>query len=311
VILPSSTATPDVDYTLASPGILTYTLTFNPGVVTQTILVPITNDAIDEGTETVDLLLQNPQDLTAGTSALVGTPGDTTVLHITDNEPTVQFSAAAYGVSEAAKSMMVTVRRTGPLTAPATVQYNITGGSAVNGGVDYTLATPGTLSFAVGKSVTTLPIVLNPDTISDGPRTIDLSLTFLSGAQVGTPGATVVTIRDNDKAGTAQFSAASYSVAETAGTATITVTRSGGTSSLATVNYSTSDGSAVAPTDYATSAGTLTFGLNEKSKTFPIPVIDNATPDNGAVSVNLTLDTPANGLALGATSTATLWIVRE
>ena len=40
-------------------------------------------------------------------------------------------------------------------------------------------------------------------------------------------------------------------------------------------------------------------------------MIDNATPDNGAVSVNLTLDTPANGLALGATSTATLWIVRE
>jgi hypothetical protein len=120
-----------------------------------------------------------------------------------------------------------------------------------------------------------------------------------------------VTIKDNDKAGTVQFSVASYSVAETAGAATITVTRSGGTSSQATVHYSTSDGTATAPGDYTTTAGTLTFGLNEKSKTFTVPVVDNGTPDSGAVSVNLTLDTPANGFALGANSTATLWIVRE
>ena len=101
--------------------------------MTQTILVPITNDAIDEGTETVDFLLQNPLDLTSATSALVGSA---TTLRITDNEPTVQFSAAAYSASEAAKSMVVTVKRTGPVTAAATVQYDVTGGTATNGGDD-------------------------------------------------------------------------------------------------------------------------------------------------------------------------------
>jgi hypothetical protein len=295
-----------VDYTLPSPWLLT----FGKGIVTQTILVPIVNDAIDEGTETVLLKLQNAQNQDEPGHIALGVL-NTTVLNITDNEPTVQFSAAAYSVSEAAKSLLVTVRRTGSLTAPATVQYNVTGGTASNG-TDYTLVVPEVLSFATGQSVKTISITLDPDTIADGPKTINLGLVPLSGVALGTPGATVVTIKDNDIAGKVQFGVASYSVAENDGPATITVTRTGGTSSDATVDYSTSDGSAIAGTDYTSSSGTLTFGLGEMSKTFTVPVQDDGVLDPGtAVSVDLALDTPSNGLALGPTPAATLWIVRN
>ena len=50
------------------------------------------------------------------------------------------------------------------------------------------------------------------------------------GATLGSPATAVLTITDNDGggAGTLQFSAATYSVAENGGSATITITRTGG-----------------------------------------------------------------------------------
>ena len=51
-------------------------------------------------------------------------------------------------------------------------------------------------------------------------------------------------------AGTIQFSAATYSVGENAGTATVTVTRTGGSSGAVSVTFATSNGTATAPGDY-------------------------------------------------------------
>lgn len=301
---------PSADYELPSG-----TLSFGKGVAIRTISIPIVNDALDEGTETVNLLLTNAQNLDDAAHAAVG-PLGAAVLNITDNEPTVQFSAAAYLVSEAATSALVTVRRTGSLVAPATVAYDATGGTAVRdtgSGGDYSL-TAGTLSFAPGQTAKTFAIVLEPDTVSDGARTIDLALTTLTGAELGTPGQAVVTIKDNDTAGKVQFSAAQYSVGETAGTATIVVTRIGGTSSEATVGYTVSSGAGPNPAgagDFEATSGVLTFGARETSKTFTVTIHDDGVPDAEALSVDLTLDTPDNGLALGTPATAGLWIVRQ
>ena len=165
-----------VDYDLPATG----TLTFGARVATQTILVPLVNDALDEGTETVLLALQNPQDvLDPGVSPVnLGATG-ATELDITDNEPTVQFSTATYKASEAAKSMIVTVKRAGDLTGTAIVSYDVTGGTATRdtgSGGDYSITAPGTLTFAPKQSLQKIPIVLNPDTVSEGSETIELAL---------------------------------------------------------------------------------------------------------------------------------------
>ena len=114
------------------------TLTFPPRKTVQIITVPILPDAVPEGTETALLTLSNAIS-TDGTAAIAGTNPAT--LRITDNEPTVQFTAASYKVSEAATKATILVRRTGVVSAPASVDYQITGGTATNG-VDYTLAIP-------------------------------------------------------------------------------------------------------------------------------------------------------------------------
>ena len=67
--------------------------------------------------------------------------------------------------------------------------------------------------------------------------------------------------------------------------------RTGSLSVPATVDYSTSNGSAEARKDYAQSAGTLRFGPNESSKTFIVFVTDDVFQESPE-TVNLTLSNP-------------------
>src|SRR5205085_4749257 len=67
-------------------------------------------------------------------------------------------------------------------------------------------------------------------------------------------------------AGTVQFLSANVGVPEYAGSVPIMVVRSGDTSTTATVDYSTSDGTASQMMDYTIASGTLHFAAGEASK---------------------------------------------
>ncbi len=110
--------------------------------------------------------------------------------------------------------------------------------------------------------------------------------------------------------GTLAFSAATYTVNEPDGSATITVTRSGPTTGTATVNYATSDGSATDGSDYTATSGTLTFGDDVTSQTFSVPVL-NDTAFESDETVNLTLTNVTGSADLANPSTATLTIVSD
>jgi uncharacterized repeat protein (TIGR01451 family) len=114
-----------------------------------------------------------------------------------------------------------------------------------------------------------------------------------------------------------QFSAVTYRVSESAGRATVTVTRLGDTSAAATVNYTTSDaagaatcsttnGKASARCDYATTIGRLSFAPGETFKTIDVAVTDdNYQEGDENFSVALT---SASGAALGSPNIATVTI---
>jgi hypothetical protein len=296
------TATNGSDYDVApNPG----TLTFGQGAAYRTIRIPIVNDTQDEGTETATLTLANP---TGG--AVVGPLSDTT-LTILDNEPTFQFAAAAYKASESTPRAAITVKRTGGLAAQATVDYAVTGGTATNT-TDFSLASPGTLTFAPGVAMRTISIPIVNDNVDEPAEGVVLTLgnpTPVGAIALGMPSVTTLTITDNDVAGKVQFSAASYSVDEGGASATVTVTRSGGTSGGAMVDYAVVGGTATNGADYSLASGTLTFGPGETTKTLAIPIVDDALVEgNETVILGLTAN-PSGGLLLGPRATATLWIV--
>jgi hypothetical protein len=103
------------------------------------------------------------------------------------------------------------------------------------------------------------------------------------------------------------FNAATYSVNESAGTATITVTRSGVINS-ASVNYAiVHGGSAAVGQDYTTTSGTLNFNAGQATKTFTIPIV-NDTTDEPDETINLALFNPSASGVLVNPSTAVLTI---
>ncbi len=111
--------------------------------------------------------------------------------------------------------------------------------------------------------------------------------------------------------GQLQFSSASYTVAENGGTATIIVTRTGGSAGQISATFNTSNGTATAGADYtAVNNFTVTFGdADTASKTITIPINNDSTnePDE---TVNLTLSNPVGG-GLGAPSIAVLTITND
>lgn len=112
---------------------------------------------------------------------------------------------------------------------------------------------------------------------------------------------------NNPSPGTLQFSQAQYSVQENVGQASVTVTRTGGTSGAASVTLMTADGTATAGADYSTVTTTLNWANGVGgSQTVQIPIIDDAAPES-AESFNVQLS-GASGASLGAQSSATVSI---
>src|SRR6185369_15154520 len=81
---------------------------------------------------------------------------------------------------------------------------------------------------------------------------------------------------------TIELAAANFDVAEHAGAGVgvVTLTRTGGTSGTQVVNFSTSAGTATNGQDFTVAVGSVTFLPGEATKTFTVPVIDDALDEN-------------------------------
>ena len=278
----NGTALAVADYAAVS-GVLTFPLGTAHGTI-QTISVPVFEDGVGEPTETMTLTLSAP---TGG--ALLAYKTHT--VEIDDDADPQGLSVADLSVAETTATASFIVSLYPAPTGSVTVNYTTVDGSALNGTTtgDYTLKT-GTLTFAAGVTSQSVPVTIKNDTLAENPETFSLLLSGAVGASI-VDATGVATINDNDVAGTMQFSAASYTVAETGPTAVITVTRTGGTASAVTVQYQASNGTATAPGDFTAVTGTVTFGA-AASATFAVPVV-NDTLDENDETVNLLLLNPA------------------
>ncbi|HYO75753.1 MAG TPA: Calx-beta domain-containing protein [Thermoanaerobaculia bacterium] len=102
------------------------------------------------------------------------------------------------------------------------------------------------------------------------------------------------------------FQNATQSVDEAAGTVSITVTRIGGSEGTVTVDYATTNGTAMAPGDFTQTSGTLTFGPGVTTQTIVVPLTNDDAPE-GDETFTVTLTNPTGGATIGqATTTITI-----
>lgn len=218
------------------------------------------------------------------------------------------FSTASYGVSQSAGTVTLTVNRSGG-TAAASVGYATANGTAVAGS-DYT-AKSGTLSWAAGDTAAkTVTVAVSNATPFSGSKSFSLALSNASSSAVlATPSNATVTINGSavGTPGSLALSAATYAVAQSAGSVSVTVSRSGGSSGAVSISYATSNGTATAGSDYTASSGTLSWAAGDAtSKSFSVPV-SNSSPFTGSKSFTITLSNPAGGASVG-TGSATVSI---
>ncbi|MBW4520762.1 MAG: pre-peptidase C-terminal domain-containing protein [Scytolyngbya sp. HA4215-MV1] len=305
-------ATPGIDFT-ATP----ITVNFAVGDTTQTITIPIIDDALPEPDEEIALSLANFNNGgTAGTF-------DTATLIITNDDPApvYDFSAATYTFAENAPAgtVVVTINRSGNTNIASTLNLVLDPGATnpATPGVDFT-AGPIPISFAIGENTKTVTISLIDDTIFEPDETIALSLAnFDNLGTVGTQGTAILTITNDDAAFVPvyQFSAATYSFNENAApnTVTITVTRSGNTTIASTLDLILDPGAVNGATpgvDFTAGPIPVSFAIGETTKTVTIGLIDDPDfePDE---TIALSLANFSNGGITGTQATAVLTIVND
>jgi Calx-beta domain-containing protein/uncharacterized protein DUF4214 len=301
------TATAGADYT-ATNG----TLTFGPNEVSKFITIPIIDDNLFEnGSETFNVNLSSP------TGAVVTSPS-TFSITLQDNEtkPSL-FVLSSVLVSEGdsgTRNVAVNVNLSNPTVQVVTVDY-VTGNGSATAGSDY-VAASGTLTIPAGSSSAPINITINGDTTVEPTETFSVSLSNATNVSFINNANTTVNIVNDDA--TLQLSSANFNVNENAGFATVTVTRIGDTSRIATVQFATADtaglqncqlvsGKASERCDYATSVGRVQFALGELQKAIIIPIVDDVLVE-GNETFTLSLNGAA-GAILGAQNSATITIV--
>jgi len=108
-----------------------------------------------------------------------------------------------------------------------------------------------------------------------------------------------------------QLSSSTYLAAENTSSIAITVNRSGNSSNAIDVNYTTSNGTAVAGTNYTAASGTLHWECGrQRPQELQHPLIDQHQSNASAndKTVNIGLSSPTGGATLGSPNSAVLTI---
>ncbi|HVG24683.1 MAG TPA: Calx-beta domain-containing protein, partial [Thermoanaerobaculia bacterium] len=238
----------------------------------KTADVTINDDKIKEGDETFTVSLSDPIN-----GVTIGNPSQATLTILNDDVDGGQINVQGpvYAM-ENAGTLVFTVTRTGANEGAASVQF-ATSNETATAGSDYQAVTT-TLNWADGDGTPrTVTINLLDDDAIENDESFRVTLTNVTGA---TPGVNLEAqgyIQNDDSAGYVELAATKYSVAENGGSVTLTVLRLGGKSGPATVDFATSDTSAIAGQDYTATSGTLTWAAGDNApKTITIPILDDA-----------------------------------
>ena len=195
-----------------------------------------------------------------------------------------------------------TLTRTGSTLASLTVSYSLSG--TASEGTDYT-ALPGTATFAPGANTATIDVTPVPGAQAHVAKTIQLTLN--SSPNITGAGANAtVSLAPRTAASTLQFSASTYTAAENAGTATLTVTRTGTPTGPVSVAYSLTNGTAKSGIQFSPTNGTLSWAAGDTTpKSFTVPILTDGLFQSD-LTATATLSTPAGDALLGALAAATL-----
>ena len=278
----SGTATAGSDYAAASGN-----LAFAAGETTKTVTVAVMGDAVYEADETLAVNLSGASGATIADAQGVGT------IRNDDAMPTLSVSDVTLTEGNSGTTNAVfTVSISAASSLAVTVNYATANGTATAGS-DYTART-GSLTFAAGVTNRTISVPVTGDVRDEADETFVVNLSSPVNATIA-DGQGLGTIIDNDATPTVSINSVSRNEGRSGTTTfTFTVNLSAASGRTVTVAWATSNGTAIAGSDYTAASGTLTFSAGTTSRSISVRVTgDTVRESNETFYVNLSNPTNA------------------
>ncbi|NIO10167.1 MAG: hypothetical protein GTO40_20050, partial [Deltaproteobacteria bacterium] len=296
------TVSPDGETDLGAgagnPVVLTFT-TLNWDTP-QPVTVTAVDDAMFEGPHTSTIT-----HLSASADTIYDGIGIASVVaNITDNDvqPEVNFTAAAQSGAENVGTMTITAQLSAISGLDVTVPFSV-GGTATDP-ADYTI-TASPITIPAGSLSADITITVVDDAINESSETVVVTMGVPTNATAGVTNVHTATITDNDAVPEVNWTAASQSGPESAGTITVTTQLSAISGLDVTVPYSVG-GTATDPADYTITVSPITIPAGSLSANITITVVDDVL-NEGNETVVVTMGVPTNATA-GATNVHTATI---
>lgn len=205
-----------------------------------------------------------------------------------------------YGIDASRDTLVLVGSAGGSPQSPNTGSLSTVGALGINVG--------GEVGFDISAGATPVAYLLANEVGRTDSRLYTVNLTTGAATLVGTVGDGNTKFLDVAVGvSVITFSSATVAVAENIGTANITVTRTGDTSSSATASFATANGTAIAGSDFTGLTGNVTFAPGETTKTISVAITDDTVVDPGE-SFTIVLSNPSAGASLGTISTTTVSI---
>ena len=281
---------------LSDIGVANGTARISAGMTTGMITVATVEDTLAEDDETFTVTITEntlPVGVSIGANMATGTIND-------NDSATVSVANASAGEGEAVE---FTVSLSAQASSDVVLNWSTTDGTAMAPG-DYTPMSSGTVTIAAGATTNTFTVATADDALVEGDETFTVTLaasgTLPDGVTLGGAMATG-TITDDDSA---TVSIAGAANATEGSSVTFTVNLTAQASSDVVLNWSTTDGTAMAPGDYTPmSSGTVTIAAGATTNTFTVATADDALVEGDETfTVTITENTLPASVSIGTTT---------
>ena len=269
------------------------TLSFTPGVTSQTVGVPILDDDLREPSEDFSLVLSGAQNAEIARQEGLAT--------IVDNDGESLLGIDDVVVGESTGSAVFSVTLSGQNPLEVTVDF-ATEDQTASAGVDYS-ARRGTLRFESGEAVKEIVVPILPDDLDEPDEAFLVKLVrpTRAGIEKGTGRATIT---DDDELPT--ISIRDGRAKEDAGVIQLPVQLSRASSRAVSMQFATSDGTAEAGLDYTSSRGFVIFESGSTEGVVAIRLQDDALDEEAGETFRVTLSHPINATISRGVATGTI-----
>ena len=264
---------------------------FAVGSAIAVVIVPTVDDELDEadGVIEVRILPGDDHEVSGESSATVT---------VTDNDlPSVSIVAVADQVTEGDEARF-NVIRVGDLAVALDVPVEVGQTGDVLSGVP-----PTSVSFPAGADTAVLVVETQDDELDEEDGMVEAALSEGGGHVVAGAGEAMVAVADNDAAPTVTVLGAQ--ALERAGEIVFSVSLGGPSGRTVSVDWATSDGTAIAIDDYGSETGTLVIAPGRMADTIRIAIVDDLLDEENE-TFSVTLDALVNILPGTVAATGTI-----